>query len=72
MIRWWLEDDVEMMAQLPLALLQWAPQEVQADRRKEGPVMALVGQEWGAQESIEYPDGVEFASRWQCTGSEWL
>ena len=78
MIRQCPEDDVEMMAQLqrpecsgrmPLSFLQWGPQEAQSDIRKKGPVMALVGQEWGAQESIEYPDGVEFASRWQCAGS---
>ena len=71
MIRQWLEDDVKMMAQMPLPLLQWAPQRAKSALRKEGPVMALVGQEWGAQESIEYPDGAESALGWQYVGSEW-
>ena len=83
MIRQWWEDDVKMMAQLQrsecsgwmaLSLLQSVPQGVQSALREEGPVMALwalIGQEWGAQELIEYPDGVEFASGWQYAGSEW-
>ena len=68
MIIQWQEDDVEMMAQMPVPLLQWAPQRAQSALREEGPVMALwalIGQECGAQELIEYPDGVEFASGWQ-------
>ena len=48
MIRWWVDDVVEMMAQLPF--LQEAPHEAQSDQHKEGPVMALVGWEWHAQE----------------------
>ena len=83
MIRWWLEDGVEMMAQLqrpecsrrmPLLLLQWGPQEAQSDVRKEEPVMALWAlreQEWGAQELMEYPDDAEYASGWQYAMSEW-
>ena len=52
MIRWWVDDVVDTMAQLPLPLLQEAPHEAQADQRKEGPMMALVGWEWHAQELI--------------------
>ena len=56
MIKWWVDDAMEMMAQLPLPLplplLQEAPHEAQADQRKEGPMMALVGWEWHAQELI--------------------
>ena len=33
--------------------------------------MALVGYDWGVHESIEYLDGAEFASKWQCVGFEW-
>ena len=47
MIRWWVDDVVEMMAQLPLPLplLYEAPHEAYVDQRKEGPVMVLVGWE---------------------------
>ena len=48
MIRWWVDDAVEMMAQLPL--LYEAPHETQADQQKKGPVMALMGWEWHAEE----------------------
>ena len=48
MIRWWVDDAVEMMAQL--SLLQEAPDEAQADQQKEGPMMALMSWEWHAHE----------------------
>ena len=34
--------------------------------------MALKGQEWGAQQLMEYPDGAESASGRQYAESEWL
>ena len=39
-----MESTMEMMAQLPL--LQEAPDEAQANLKKEGPVMALMSWEW--------------------------
>ena len=48
MIRWWVDDAVEMITQL--SLLQEAPHETYADQQKDGPVMALVDWEWHAQE----------------------
>ena len=74
MIRQWQEDDVKMMARLHLPLLQLARQRAQSTLRNEELEMALwalKGQAWGAQESIEYRDGAESASGWQCAGSEW-
>ena len=32
---------------------------------------ALRGQEWGAQELMEYQDGAESTSGWQYAESEW-
>ena len=69
MIRQWEDDDVKMMAQLqrmecwgqmPLYLLQSTPQGAQSTLGEKRPMMdlwALMGQEWHAQESIEYPGG---------------